>query len=308
MWANALVSFNAIAPMFLMIALGWILRKNERLDDETLSRMNSVNYYFFLPCLTFVSAYDGILEDLSALWLAGFCVGGILLEYAVSGLLFRNSGLPAYKRGTVMQSCFRVNSMLIGLPLLRNLYPDIAVATVAYSFTIPLFNVLGIVSCQYECRSKRELALSVIKNPMVFSTLLGILLNLLHVPLPAFLLSAAGSIGPTGSTLALVILGALFTFEGLRENRRMISLLTVLRLVLLPGLFMTAAFLLGFRGIWLVVVLVVFGCPIPPTIFTLAKEMKGDHELAGGAVVVSTVLSLPTLFLLLFLLGSTGLL
>ena len=36
--------------------------------------------------------------------------------------------------------------------------------------------------------------------------------------------------------------------------------------------------------------------------------MKGDHELAGGAVVVSTVLSLPTLFLLLFLLGSTGLL
>lgn len=308
MWENALISFNAIAPMFLMIALGWSLRKTGRLNDEMSSRVNSVNYHFFLPCLTFVSAYEGTLEDLSALWLAAFCAAGILLEYFVSGWLFRRSGLAPYKRGTVMQSCFRVNSMLIGLPLLRNLYPDIAVATVAYSFTIPLFNILGIISCQYECRSRGELALSVIKNPMVGSTLLGIALNLLRVPVPSFVLSAAGSVGTTGSTLALVVLGALFTFDGLVQNRNMIALLTTLRLVLLPAIFLSAAYLLGFRGIWLVVVLVVFACPIPPTIFTLAKEMKGDYELAGGAVVVSTLLSLPTLFLLLFLMGCAGLL
>ena len=62
------------------------------------------------------------------------------------------------------------------------------------------------------------------------------------------------------------------------------------------------ALLLGFRDAPLAVLLTVFGAPIAVSSFTMAQQMGGDDKLAGQLVVFSSIFSIGTMFLLIFLL------
>ena len=72
------------------------------------------------------------------------------------------------------------------------------------------------------------------------------------------------------------------------------------KLLVFPALFLGIALLLGFRDAPLAVLLTVFGAPIAVSSFTMAQQM-GD-KLAGQLVVFSSIFSIGTMFLLIFLL------
>ena len=74
------------------------------------------------------------------------------------------------------------------------------------------------------------------------------------------------------------------------------------KLVFFPVLFLGIALLLGFRDAPLAVLLTVFGAPIAVSSFTMAQQMGGDHALAGQLVVFSSIFSVVTMFLFIFLL------
>ena len=71
---------------------------------------------------------------------------------------------------------------------------------------------------------------------------------------------------------------------------------------LFPALFLGIALLLGFRNAPLAVLLTVFGSPIAVSSFTMAQQMGGDDKLAGQLVVFGSILSIGTMFLLIFFL------
>ena len=74
------------------------------------------------------------------------------------------------------------------------------------------------------------------------------------------------------------------------------------KLLVFPALFLGIALLLGFRDAPLAVLLTVFGAPIAVSSFTMAQQMGGDDKLAGQLVVFSSIFSIGTMFLLIFLL------
>ena len=65
---------------------------------------------------------------------------------------------------------------------------------------------------------------------------------------------------------------------------------------------------LGFRGVELCTILVVFGAPVAVNSYTMALQMDGDADLAGGIVLLTTAVSCLTLFFWIWLLKSLGLL
>ena len=73
-----------------------------------------------------------------------------------------------------------------------------------------------------------------------------------------------------------------------------------MKLILFPAAFLGAAILMGFRGAELVVLLSLFGSPIAVSSFTMAQQMGGDDQLAGQLVIFSSVLSIGTMFLLIW--------
>ena len=137
--------------------------------------------------------------------------------------------------------------------------------------------------------------------------LAGILALAVHLRLPAVVESAVRSVANAATPLALVLMGASLDFSKLRSSVRNLSICVVSRLIVNPALLVALAAALGFRGVALGIILLVFAAPVAVNSYTMALQMDGDANLAGGIVLLTTALSCFTLFLWIWLLKSLGL-
>jgi predicted permease len=106
--------------------------------------------------------------------------------------------------------------------------------------------------------------------------------------------------------IALFLLGAFFRFETMGKYKREISIVSVGRLVVIPGIFLTLGYLFGFRGAEFAGLIALFASCTAVASFTMAEQMGGDSELAGDIVVTTSVLCSFTLYLWSVLFMSLG--
>ena len=123
-----------------------------------------------------------------------------------------------------------------------------------------------------------------------------------HIPLPTPVYDTISDLSTIATPLAFVILGASFSFGDVGRYIKELFIVLGAKLLVFPALFLGIALLLGFRGAPLAVLLTVFGAPIAVSSFTMAQQMGGDDKLAGQLVVFSSILSIGTMFLLIFFL------
>ena len=151
-----------------------------------------------------------------------------------------------------------------------------------------------------------KVLVQILKNPLIIGSALGILALLLKITLPGFLVSAVKGIGSAATPLQLFLLGAFFRFDGLRQYRRELTTVTLGKLVVVPAALLSAAALLGFRGVEFVSLLGIFASPTAINSFTMAQQMGGDEELAGDIVIVTSAASAFTFCGWIFLFKSLG--
>ena len=104
-------------------------------------------------------------------------------------------------------------------------------------------------------------------------------------------------LGKIATPFALLLLGGQFDWKRLRGNLRLASLATVLRLVLVPAVFVAMGVWLGFRGEELGAILIVFCAPTAISSYVMAQNMGSDDVLAGQLVLTTTLFSSVTIFL-----------
>jgi hypothetical protein len=177
---------------------------------------------------------------------------------------------------------------------------------------VSLFNVAAVIVLEMfreggKIRPK-QLLLGVVKNPLLQGCVVGLLFYLLQIRLPSFIASPVSSLASMATTMALVVLGANLRFDELKKNSRTVTAVLVIRLLLLPLVMVTFAYLIGLRGVELFLILMIFGTPVATSSYPMAQNMGGDGQLAGQLVFVSTVASLATIFLFIFALSQLGLL
>jgi predicted permease len=144
--------------------------------------------------------------------------------------------------------------------------------------------------------------LRIITNPIILACAAGFLVNLLHIKLPAVLQKPIDGLASMTTPLAFLLLGGTISFSDVRKNRAALSLVSLLRLLVIPLAAVTAFLLLGFRGEYIVVTLILFGGPAAMVTYTMSVALDADTELAGTLVAVTSVLSILTMFLFIFLL------
>ena len=144
------------------------------------------------------------------------------------------------------------------------------------------------------------------KNPLVIASVLGVLALAANIRLPYILEKTVQSVSGIASPLQLFLLGAFFQFSGLRRYARELTAVVAAKLIVFPGLFLGLGALLGFRDAAFVSLLGVFASPTAVNSFTMAQQMGGDAELAGDTVVVTSAVSMLTMFLWVFLFKSLG--
>lgn len=306
-----MISANAVLPMCLVMALGYGTRRLGWIRREEISAINKIAFRIFLPCLLYYNVYCSDLSGSFDPLLMAYAVGGVLLTFGLSlGYTLLTEKLPE-RRGVMIQGMFRSNYVIMGIPVATALLgaDQLGTVSILIAVVVPLFNMLAVVVLEV-FRGQKPKPLHILgqiaKNPLVIGSVLGILTLAAGIRLPHILEQTIQNISAIASPLQLFLLGAFFQFSGLKIYRRELVTVSAAKLIVAPGLFLGLGALLGFRGVAFVSLIGVFASPTAVNSFTMAQQMGGDAELAGDIVVTTSAVSIPTMFLWIFLFKSLG--
>lgn len=329
-------AFNAVMPIILLILLGYILRQKGFLTEGFLQNGNKLVFKLMLPTMLFINIYR--IDSLSGIrWeLAVYALAAILVIFCLSLVAAVLTTPVAERRGVILQCCFRSNFVIIGLPLAASLggAEAEAVAAVLSAVSIPLFNVLAVISLSVFVNRKesfwqsaRHILHDILTNPLIIAVALGMVclaLRWAQVALlgrvvfrldtqAAFFFDALSTLKSGTTSLALIILGGQFVFSAVKELKKEIIVATLWRVVLSPvigvggAVLLTRLQILGCTAADYPALIALFGSPVAVSSAIMAKGMGNDEQLATQLVVWTTLCSGITVFLAACILMVTGL-
>ncbi len=306
---NFLICFNAVFPIFVILAAGYMARRGGLLNESDIFKINKLAFTAFLPVTLFNDIYRAELSSALRPRLILFALAAILLMIALSIAVTLPLVRDKRKQGVVIQGLCRSNVAIIGMPLAASLMQgaDVSAVAVLLAAVVPLNNVAAVLILSVFNGKKPDpgrIFRDILKNPLILGCAAGLLFAVFGWRLPEPLASPVESLANMASPLMIFLLGAFFRFDSLGRQRQELTLITVGRLLVMPGLFLAAAYLLGLRGVEIAGLISVFAAPAAIASFTMAQQMGGDAELAGDAVVLTSALCPFTIFLWSFLLKS----
>lgn len=306
-----LVCFNAVFPIFAIMAAGYAARCFGLLGPEDVGKMNKVAFAAFLPVTLFNDICTAELSSAVRPKLIVYAVAALLLMLALSIAVTLLLVKDKSKQGVVIQGLFRSNFAIIGVPLAASLAEggDVSAVAVLLAVIVPINNVAAVVVLSVFNGKKPQwgkILRDIGKNPLIIGCALGLLFSGLHLTLPKAAASAVSTMSRVASPLMMFLLGAFFSFGSLGRQRRELALICLGRLLMFPGIFLAGAFALGFQGVETAGLISMLASPSAVSSFTMAQQMGGDAELAGDAVVVSSALCPFTIFAWCFLLKTLG--
>lgn len=305
------IAFHAIVPLFLIIAVGYTVKRLGWIGPEEVRRFNKVCFYTFMPVMLFYNIYTSDFSHAVRLPYALFVVGMALAMILLAFLITLAAEKTPERRGVMIQAAFRSNFVLLGLPIAAELLPDsnLGVTALMVAIVVPIYNMMSVVVLEYFRGGKPragEVLLAVVKNPLILGSVAGLLVQALHITLPEVLVSFAGKMNSAATPLILLLLGASFETREITRYKKELLVCVGLRLVVFPGAILTLAAALGLRDIEFVTVLAMTAAPTAVNSFNMAQQLGGDSQLAGSAVVVSTAASFFTLFVWITLFKQLG--
>ena len=309
---NFMLSANAVLPMFLLLAAGYLSKRFGILSLEDIPRTTRIAFRLFLPCLLFYNIYNAELSYAIRPKLILFAVCGVLLVFAGAVYGAHRFERNQDRKGPIAQGIFRSNFVIMGIPIAQAIVGDADLSPVAIliAVIVPMFNFLSVVILE-KFRGGRvktgEVLLEIAKNPLIIGSVLGIVFLLLHIRLPAVVEKAVSNLGSIATPLQLFLLGAFFRFSGLRHYVRPLTVVTLVKLFVTPAVMLSAAALLGIRGVEFLGLIGIFASPTAINSFTMVQQMKcGDAELAGDIVVMTSAVSIFSFFIWIYLFKSLG--
>jgi len=312
---NFIFSVNAVAPMFIVMAVGYVLRIRGLTDVETNRKMNKVIFNVGIPLLLFrdVSATNlsEFFDGLFLLFVVTATTIVFIVTMFVSMRYFKNRKIAA----TFAQACYRGNFAIIGLPLTAHvLGPDnMGLGLLIMAFILPLYNVLAAIAfAGGEGQKLSGMAGFValirnIFNPLTIGILSGVIFSLLRIQMPVLVSVPIDHIASMTTPLALLIIGGNIDYSRIRMCLVPALWVTAIKLLIGPIIFVPIALLIGFRADAIVVIYLMLAVPTAIVSYVVSSQMGGDEDLALNSILLTMTFGLFTLTLGLFILRSFGL-
>ena len=297
------VVISALLPVFLLIVLGFVLKRSLMRLDTQWHGLERLTYYVLFPTLLIQTL---VKADLSDVPVAG--VGGALLLSALLMSLLCLALRPLLSRwnidGPAFTSIFQGATRwqtFVALAVSSNLFGNtgLALASVAMVAIIPLVNVFSVsVLAHYaspEKQSVRAIVMTVAQNPLIWACVIGLVVNVTHLPLPKVWHDVAEALGRSSLGIGLLVTGAGLHLEGLFRPSLAASIAVFLKLVLMPVLGIALALWFGISGSSLVIVAVCSAVPCASSAYVLARQMGGDAPLLAQIITLQTILAAITM-------------
>ena len=306
---SLMISINAIVPLCILVVIGYFIRNTGVVKEESFKDVNKLVFNLFIPMSLLNSIIKTNLDEIFQPKLILFSIILVIIIIILGVLIVPKFESDRKKQGTIIQALFRSNFVQLGVPIVSAIYgpENVGITSIVVAFLVPLFNVFAIGILQYYGRNKIELKstlITVIKNPMIIATIIGIIILSTGINLPVFAETTISMIGKIASPLALIVLGISFKASDLKEDRLKMIYISLFRLVIIPIVAVALAVAIGYRGVELATLLVLFGGPGAVASYTMADVMGCDAKLAGKIIFVTTIGVSFTLFIGIFLLNN----
>lgn len=310
-----LFSLNATVPVFLVMVIGYILKQLHVVDEPFVKTLNKFNYKVTLPVLLFkdiaTSDFYSVWDTRYVLYCFLVTLTCITVIWVLAELFYKNKA----QLGELVQASYRSSAAVLGIAFIQNIYGNSGMAPLMIIGTVPLYNVAAVLILSFTGPESHGLDKNSIKasikgiltNPIIIGILLGMIVSACHISFPMMVNKTINNISVLATPLALIGLGAGFEGRKALKQLKPTAVVTALKLVILPAIFLPLAIHMGFTHEKLVAILIMLGSPTTVSCYIMAKNMGHEGTLTSSTVVATTFLSSLTLTAYLFILRSAGL-
>lgn len=306
------LSLRVVMPILLMLGVGMLVRHLGWVDEKSLNVMDRLGFKLLLPTQLFYSLYCAEW-DLSVYGkpLAASVII-ILIILVLTLLIFTKLEPDPKRRGPIIQCEIRVNFVIFGMAIISSLYGSENTGLIALmaAIIIPLTSTISAILFEVYRGGKVKpatLLLNIVKNPYLIGAALGLLFLLLRIPLPQPVEKTVSDIGGMATPFCLIVLGGSIHLSRFGDYGKSLWLAVIGKSVVIPAVFLPLVIWAGFRGEALAALAVMLACPTAVSGYTLANQCGADGELAAQLIVVTTLFSVVTMFITIWLLNSMAL-
>ncbi len=313
-------------PIFMYVAIGYILKEKKIIDADIKNFLSKLVYYFAFPMLTFRSilAFDFSETFRGALVLHNLLITSIIfIATLFLAYLIKNK----HKRGAFQMSSFRSNQGYIGLPVVQGFYQDVGMsrAAVVNGFDTPYAIILSVIALEIFKGNKKtdikregfigksmdflinlgQKMIAVVTNPFIISSFLGLILSYFNVPvlevkiIDQFLIIATGMALP----LAVISVGCSIEIHKIKKNLGLILKASFIKLIIMPLIaFVIGYYIFKFEGLDLGLCVILTAMPSSISSYVMALEMDTDEELSASIIGFTTLISVVTVSIIQYFL------
>jgi malate permease and related proteins len=295
------ILINIILPVFILIGIGCWMQKLFSLDLYSLAK---VNVYFLIPGFVFISLYKTSISLNIFLKVLLFFLLFISVLFLIVLVISRIFSFQKGVRVAFTNSVFLFNAGNFGVPVNDLVFKQdpfaMSIQVILMTFQNILAYSFGIFSIMTVGGTRVKALVGMLKMPVLYAMVIGILLNVADVKLPHFLEKSGELISQSMIAIALFTLGAQVAQLSLKGHLLSVYVSLAVRLGIGPLVGYLLITFLQFEGILAQVLFISSGLPSSVNSAIIAQEYKNETEMAAQIVLTSTILSALTVTVLIY--------
>lgn len=305
-----------LIPFFGLTAIGYVAARFGKQGTEALGWMNTFIVYAALPALFFKLVSRTPIEDLTRV---DFILTQLAVVYAVFGVLLAVA--MVWRKATMAEGVVQAFGGAYGN--IGYMGPGLALLVLGDAAAVPVAlivcfeNALHFIAApalmaiaKGDDRPPSKVTIDVLKrvasHPFIVSTACGFIVAAFHIPLAAPLRQLIDYLSQAAAPCALFAMGVTLALRPLRQIPIEIGYIALAKLVLLPAvMYLALTSVGGFDRNWVYAAVLLAALPTATNVFVISQHYNVWQERASATVLITTVVSVLTLPLVLYLI-STG--
>jgi predicted permease len=314
-------------PIFVVIAIGFFIKKRGLISEEHVPVLNRLTYNFGLSALVFIGITDNKFSDIFDVKLLKVLFPAYFIYIALVFLAFYFTKINTRTKSAIMVSSYRNNMAFIGMPILLYSFGNLASAkaSIVIAVLLPLNIIVTAVFYQVFKVSLnsdpggpnaaangqnsivrgfniKRLLREIFLDPVIIAVLAGLLISYFNLQLPIPVKNIFSILSDMAVPLALISIGASFKFSHVKKNLKYLALISISKLIIFPLIAMFFCFyVFRLASLDASVIVILFGTPIAVATYMQSAKYDTDHDFISSAIITSTIASAVTLSIWLFI-------
>ena len=318
MLEHMIETLNTTLPFIFLALLGMFMKRRKMIGDNFIAMGNKAVFYFAIPVTIFNTIRRADLSAVFDAWFLTFnslfLVAFFLVTWFLTNTFMKDKkSVPAF-----VNSAYRSSLSVVAPPLFALMFrysTDVSI----YPKAILMVSVLLILSyatasvmfAVHDPNARKKgvlgIVVSIAKNPVVIGVVAGLVCNFLGLSvLPVFAERTTSSLAGLVMPLAMICVGGSLSFSGFNAKFKYSVIAAVVKLLIMPVTAFVVAYLFGFRGSDLTIIMLLNALPMAVGAYVMQAELGGDTYIGATTLTFTMALSAFTLTLFIFLFRVMG--